>query len=161
MSTTTKKVGVIGAGSFGTAISNLLALNGVDVLLFSRRQALIDKINADRQHFGTTLSDHIELTNDVEKIAKECTLIFPIVPSRAFRETIKLIGPFLKPYHILIHGTKGFGLKDVTEEALLAKRVDITRANVCTMSEVIRQESVVVRIGCLSGPNLALSLIHI
>ena len=91
MSTTTKKVGVIGAGSFGTAISNLLALNGVDVLLFSRRQALIDKINTDRQHFGTTLSDHIELTNDVEKIAKECTLIFPIVPSRAFRETIKLI----------------------------------------------------------------------
>ncbi len=157
---TTKKVGVIGAGSFGTAISNLLALNGVDVLLFSRRQAIIDKINVDRQHFGTTLSDHIELTNDVEKIAKECTLIFPIVPSRAFRETIKLIGPFLKPYHILIHGTKGFGLKDVKEEALLAKRVDITRVNVCTMSEVIRQESVVVRIGCLSGPNLASEILE-
>jgi len=159
LSTTTKKVGVIGAGSFGTAISNLIALNGVDVLLFSRRQTVIDKINKDRQHYGITLSDHIELTNDMEKVAKECTLIFPIVPSRVFRETIKLLGPYLKPYHTLIHGTKGFGLKEVTEEELLAKRVNITRANVCTMSEVIRQESVVVRIGCLSGPNLSAEIL--
>ena len=68
---------------------------------------------------------------------------------------IKYLGPYLKPYHILIHGTKGFDLKNVTEEELLEKKVKITRANVCTMSEVIRDESVVVRIGCLSGPNLA------
>jgi len=155
LSATTKKVGVIGAGSFGTAISNLIALNGVDVLLYSRRQTVIDKINKDRQHFGITISDHIELTNDIEKIAKECTLIFPIVPSSAFRETMQLLGPFLKPYHILIHGTKGFDLKGVTEEELMGRRVNIERTNVCTMSEVIRQESIVVKIGCLSGPNLA------
>lgn len=159
MSATTKKVGVIGAGSFGTAISNLIALNGVDVLLYSRQQPLIDKINKERQHFGITISDHIEMTNDLEKIAKECTLIFPIVPSRAFRETIKKLGPFLKPYHILIHGTKGFGLTGVTEEELIARQVNITRSNVHTMSEVIRQESVVVRIGCLSGPNLATEIL--
>lgn len=155
MSATTKKVGVIGAGSFGTAISNLIALKGIDVLLYSRKQSVIDNINKERQHFGITISDHIELTTDLEKIANECNLIFPIVPSRAFRETIKNLGPYLKPYHILIHGTKGFGLKDVTEEELIAKRGKIERKNVCTMSEVIRQESVVVRIGCLSGPNLA------
>lgn len=155
MSATTKKVGVIGAGSFGTAISNLIALKGIDVLLYSRKQSVIDNINKERQHFGITISDHIELTTDLEKIANECNLIFPIVPSRAFRETIRNLGPYLKPYHILIHGTKGFGLKDVTEEELIAKRGKIERKNVCTMSEVIRQESVVVRIGCLSGPNLA------
>lgn len=152
-------MGVIGAGSFGTAISNLIALNGVDVLLYSRREALIEKINRERQHYGITISDHIELTNDLEKIAKECTLIFPIVPSRAFRETIRNLGPFLKPYHTLIHGTKGFGLRGVTEEDLLARRVKIAREYVCTMSEVIRQESVVVRIGCLSGPNLATEIL--
>ncbi len=155
MSAINKKVGVIGAGSFGTAISNLLALNGVEVLLYSRQQKLINKINKERQHFGITISDHIELTSDIEKIAKECTLIFPIVPSRGFREMMKALGPFLRPYHILIHGTKGFGLLDVTEEELLLSKPKITRDHVCTMSEVIRQESVVVRIGCLSGPNLS------
>ena len=129
------------------------------MLLYSRKQTVIDKINEERQHFGITISDHIELTNDIEKLAKECTLIFPIVPSRAFRETMQKLGPFLKPYHILIHGTKGFGLKGVNEEELLARRVKIKRENVCTMSEVIRQESVVVRIGCLSGPNLAVEIL--
>lgn len=155
MATTSKKVGVIGAGSFGTAISNLIALNEVDVLLYSRQEALIKKINEDRQHFGITLSEHIQMTNDLEKIGKECDLIFPIVPSRAFRETMHNLGPYLRPYHILIHGTKGFGLLDVTEEELLKTKGKIARENVCTMSEVIRQTSVVVRIGCLSGPNLA------
>ena len=153
--TANKKVGVIGAGSFGTAISNLLALNGIDVLVYSRQQALIDKVNKERQHFGITISDHIELTNDIEKVAKECTLIFPIVPSQGFRKMMHALGPFLRPYHILIHGTKGFDLLDVTEEDLLQSKSKITREHVCTMSEVIRQESVVVRVGCLSGPNLS------
>ncbi len=152
---TTKKVGVIGAGSFGTAISNLIALNGIEVLLYSRRQKVIDKINQERQHYGIPISDHIKLTNDIERIAKECTIIFPIVPSSAFREAMQHIGPFLKPYHMLIHGTKGFDLKEVTEEALMARQVNIMRKHVCTMSEVIRQESIVVKIGCLSGPNLS------
>lgn len=152
---TEKKIGIIGAGSFGTAISNLIALNGKDVLLYSRNTDLIEKINQKRQHFGITISDHIELTNDLEKVAKNCALIFPIIPSNSFREVIRQLGPFLRPYHMLIHGTKGFGLKGITEPDLLDRRVKITRDNVCTMSEVIREESVVVRIGCLSGPNLA------
>ena len=91
MSASTKKVGVIGAGSFGTAISNLIALNGVEVLLYSRQQKVIDRINKDRQHFGTTLSNHIELTSDIEQLARECTLIFPIVPSKVFRGVIKYL----------------------------------------------------------------------
>jgi len=66
-----------------------------------------------------------------------------------------MLGPYLYPYHMLIHGTKGFGLKGIQEEALLFSETKLTRDNVCTMSEVIRQESVVVRIGCLAVPNLS------
>ena len=40
-------------------------------------------------------------------------------------------------------------------------RTGVTRANVHTMSEVIRQESVAVRVGCLSGPNLALEILGV
>jgi len=153
--TTNKKIGVVGAGSFGTAIANLLALNGIDTLLYTRQEKLVRDIDATRQHMGITISDHVQMTNDIEQVARACDLIFPIVPSSGFRSMMQSLGPHLYPYHILIHGTKGFGLKGVQEEALLFNETKLTRENVCTMSEVIRQESVVVRIGCLAGPNLS------
>ena len=59
----------------------------------------------------------------------------------------------MHPYHILIHGTKGFDITGIDENELTTKPFD--RSNVHTISEVIVQESNVVRIGCLSGPNLA------
>ena len=148
----TEIVGVIGAGSFGTAISNLIALN-TEVLLFTRQQELVEKINNTHQHLGLILSPHIRATNDLKELAETCRLIFPIVPSGSFRDMMKTLAPHLRPYHILIHGTKGLDITGVDEEDLDGK--SISRKRVHTMSEVIRQESVVVRIGCLSGPNLS------
>lgn len=100
-------VGVIGAGSFGTAISNLLAYN-VDVLLYSRKPEVVRQINTERQNFGARLSDRVQATNDLQELAERCTLIFPIIPSDKFRAMMRQLGPYLRPYHILIHGTKGF-----------------------------------------------------
>lgn len=145
-----KPVGVIGAGSFGTSIANLLAYN-VDVRLYSRNKDLVEQINTQHQNLGVDLSKRILAVNDLQKIAEQCDLIFPIVPSGSFRQMMKELGPFLKPYHILIHGTKGFDYS----ETLLQQQEQIQRKDVHSMSEVIRQESVVLRIGCLSGPNLA------
>lgn len=147
-----KTVGVIGAGSFGTAVSNLLAHN-VDVLLFSRRQSLVDSINSRHRHYDVDLSPRIRATTDLKEIADSCFLLFPIVPSTSFRRMMRNLGPHLRPYHILIHGTKGFDITGV-DESDIGEQV-ITRRNVHTMSEVILQESVAVRVGCLSGPNLA------
>ena len=59
----------------------------------------------------------------------------------------------LSPRHILIHGTKGLDTTGILEDKLATAK--ITRDNVHTMSEVILDESVVRRVGCLSGPNLA------
>jgi glycerol-3-phosphate dehydrogenase (NAD(P)+) len=147
------KVGVIGSGSFGTAVANLLAIN-TDVLLFSRKEELVQQINRTHEHLGVSMSRRITATNDLEFLAKQCTLIFPIVPSNAFRPMMKSLSPYLKPNHIIIHGTKGFDLLGKDEDEL-AKIRTISRENVRMMSEVIREESVVVRIGCLSGPNLS------
>ncbi len=147
-------VGVIGSGSFGTAVSNLLAYN-TDVLLFSRESELVDEIN--KEHFHSRLkvkvSPRVRATIDMEEVAKNCSVLFPIVPSESFRRMMQAFSPFLKPSHIMLHGTKGFVLRNLTEEQL--ENGQISRKNVSTISEVIRQESVVLRIGCLSGPNLA------
>lgn len=146
-------VGVIGTGSFGTAIANLLAHN-VDVLMYSRKPEVVAAINETHRNFEVTMSTRIRATLDMEEVAKNCTLIFPVVPSTNFRRMMRHLGPFLRPYHILIHGTKGFDVNGVAEMpngALPALR----REHVSTMSEVILQESSVVRVGCLSGPNLS------
>lgn len=140
--------GVIGSGSFGTAIANLIATNE-PVLLYSRNTELVDNINKTHQHLGLDLHDNVLAVNSLKEIAERCDLLFPIVPSGSFRTMMKDLSPHLHPYHLLIHGTKGFDVKEPKEGE------KIGRKHIRTMSEVIKEESVVVRIGCLSGPNLA------
>ena len=147
-----KHVGIIGAGSFGTAIAQLIAEN-VKVLLYARNKELVEKINNEHTNLGIQLHDNIVATNDPQYLADNCTLIFPIVPSVNFRDMMKTFSPYLRPYHILIHGTKGFDIKKEDRHKL--EDGTITRHEVHTMSNVIEQESVVIRIGCLSGPNLS------
>lgn len=147
-------VGVLGAGSFGTAVANVLAHNS-DVLMFSRREDTVLAINAQKEHLGVKISPRIRATNDLEEMANRCTLIIPVVPSNSFRAMLRALGPYLRPHHIIIHGTKGFDLSGLEEDELEKPGAVITRSHVRTMSEVVLEESSVVRVGCLSGPNLA------
>jgi len=140
--------GVIGSGSFGTAIANLIATNE-PVLLYSRNAELVDTINRTHKNLGVDLHENVLAVNSLQEIAERCDLIFPIVPSSNFRSMMKNLSPHLHPYHLLIHGTKGFDIQEPAEGE------KIGRKHIRTMSEVIQEESVVVRIGCLSGPNLA------
>lgn len=144
---TYQTVGVIGAGSFGAAVANLLSEN-VEVMIYSRNPAQIQQINEEHRNGELQLSERIRATGSYAAIAEACRLIFPIVPSANFREMMRDLSPHLRPYHFLIHGTKGFDLTGDTEKQILPSQVH-------TLSQVISQESVVVRVGCLSGPNLA------
>ncbi|MFK8103792.1 MAG: NAD(P)H-dependent glycerol-3-phosphate dehydrogenase [Saprospiraceae bacterium] len=146
-------VGVIGAGSFGTSIAKLLSEN-TDVLLYSRKAELVNHINTKHENLGIELPTHIRATNDIQYLAEQCSLLFPIVPSSNFRDMMRSIAPYLRPYHMLIHGTKGIDLTGIGDDEGL-KNTNLQRKNVHTMSEVILQESVVARVGCLSGPNLS------
>ncbi len=141
-------VGIIGIGSFGTAIANLLAHN-TGVLMFSRNINSVKNINENHQNYGQEMNPRIRATNSLEEVAAQCRLIFPIVPSKSFRVMMQNLGPYLRPYHLFIHGTKGFDALPPEYEKLSAD------TQISTMSEVILQESCVRRIGCLSGPNLA------
>lgn len=143
-------MGVLGAGSFGTVIANILAENS-PVLLYGRRPEVVDEMRSQRRRGSYELHEQVIPTNDLQQLAEECQVIFPIVSSSGFRQSIVDISPFLRPYHMLIHGTKGLDLKQQADELL-------SRENVRTMSEVICEESVVVRVGCLAGPNLAREL---
>jgi len=69
---------------------------------------------------------------------------------------MRILSPYLHPYHILIHGTKGLDVS-MTNEELTDKR-KFNPSKIKTMSEVMTDESVIVRVGCLAGPNLAKEL---
>ncbi len=151
-----KPVGVIGAGNFGSVIANLLAQRR-KVLLYARNKNVVAHILATKENRGYKMLDNIAPTHDLSRIAEECDIIFPIVPSAHFRSMMKELSPFLHPYHLLIHGTKGFDLM-LPEGETIDTIKELNRSMVKTMSEVIKEESVVARIGCLAGPNLAREL---
>jgi glycerol-3-phosphate dehydrogenase (NAD(P)+) len=153
-----RPIGVIGAGSFGIAIAKLLSEN-TDVLIYSRKETTVAAINQQHYHYNTPLSDRIRATSDPQEIGEKCQLIFPIVPAGSFRPMMQTFSPYLKPYHFLIHGTKGFDLVGLVEDDLTTG-VQVNRGNIRTMSETILEESSVVRVGCLSGPNLASEIIE-
>jgi len=146
-----RPVGIIGAGSFGTAVANILA-EQVSVLLYARTAAKVKSLKETRKNGNQNLHENITVTGSLKQIAESCEVIFPIVPSQNFRSMMKKASPYLRPYHILIHGTKGL---DLNGDNTISKKNPLTRDHVRTMSEVILEESNVVRVGCLAGPNLA------
>lgn len=151
-----KPVGVIGAGNFGTVIANMLA-EQKSVLLFTRDKDKALSIQQTKKSKGIDLHQNIQPITDLQKLAESCDIIFPIVPSAVFRKMMRDLSPFLKPYHLLIHGTKGLDLNLPSGESIETMRF-LDRSMVKTMSEVIREESVVARVGCLAGPNLSREL---
>lgn len=149
-----KIVGVLGAGSFGTAVANILARNS-KVLLYARNPSSASEIQASRKSAGQELSENITATHNLAEVAQRCNVIFPVVPSSSFRELILQLAPYLRPYHMMIHGTKGL---DLQIPEIKNTNFVLGKEHVSTMSEIIRKETVVVRVGCMAGPNLASEL---
>lgn len=150
-------VGVIGAGSFGITIAQLLAANQ-DVLLFGRDPDVVATINETGHHLGVQLSPKIRAVNDYAEISSACEVIFPIVPSDDFRAMMRDLGPLLSPRHILIHGTKGLDTSRIRDVMNFSGKLQ--REDICTMSRVITEECNVLRVGCLSGPNLSKEILE-
>ena len=146
----TKPIGILGIGSFGTVLANLIAERH-SVIMYARKQSTVDNINVHRKHREIEILSNITATTDLKLLASQCDVIFPVLPSYAFRSVIKELAIVLTSNHILIHGAKGFDVKvDFTRG-----HIEIRPKDICTMSEVIIEETPVHRVGCLSGPNLA------
>ena len=77
--TSNQLIGVIGAGSFGTAIANILAEQN-NVLLYVRDSAKAKEIEASRKSSNQKLSENITVTSLIREVGENCEVIFPIVP---------------------------------------------------------------------------------
>ncbi|MBR9828565.1 MAG: NAD(P)H-dependent glycerol-3-phosphate dehydrogenase [Oceanospirillales bacterium] len=135
-------VAVLGGGSFGTVLANLMAEKGLEVRLWMRNQAAVDAINQTRCNErylpGYTLAPTLTATTDLAQALVDVEAVFIAIPSGAFREVLRRAAPMLTPEQYLISTTKG-----------------IEAGTFCLMSQVVEQECPQARVGVLSGPNLA------
>lgn len=149
---TNNHVGVIGSGIFGIVMANVLAKNR-KVFIYTERDESKHNILVKREVKGVKVDESIEVISDPQHFAETCGLIVPLVRARDLRSRIRKIAPFLQPDHIIIHGIKGFDVNIEVDDITMQTKID--RRDIKTMSEVILEETVVKRVGCFSGPNLA------
>jgi glycerol-3-phosphate dehydrogenase (NAD(P)+) len=146
-----KTVAVLGGGSFGTAIANVIAGNGFDTHLWMRDPERAKQAQANRENTaylpGYRLADSLKISSDMAETVSQSDIVFVSVPSAAFREVTQLARPYMKEGHMVVSTTKG-----------------ISRDGFTLMSEILQEElkgSVPdVSIGVLSGPNFAKEMIQ-
>ncbi|NDF13918.1 NAD(P)-dependent glycerol-3-phosphate dehydrogenase [bacterium] len=137
------KVVVLGGGSFGTVLANLAAQNCAEVTLYVRAEDQARAMNSTRMNPSyvrdLVLDSKIRAVSTFEKaFERDQDLVIFALPSHAAREQARLVAPFLRGSEIVLHATKGI------EESSL-KRI----------SQVLSEELPILRIGAISGPNLA------
>ncbi len=140
-------VTVLGGGSFGTAIAKVLSENGYSVTWWMRNSEQAEQIRTQREnsryHPGVLLNDRIDPVTDIGHAIRSAELVFVVIPSKAFRETIRNAAHHFSADQMVVSNTKG-----------------IEREGFRLMSEVLREELPQVRVGVLSGPNLAGELVQ-
>lgn len=104
------KVGIVGAGSLGTALAQIVAQNVDEVYLLLRRKNLADTINDTRfnseYYPNTKLLDNITATTDLNDLAN-CEVVFLSVPSSAFRTILPALKEIISKDTILVTTAKG------------------------------------------------------
>lgn len=104
-------IGVVGAGSWGTALAVCLARNGHAVRLWGHEPEHIARLNADRrnQEFLPDIEfpTHLTAVTDLGQIASECTDLLIVVPSEFFRAVLSQLAHHLNDAHRVAWATKG------------------------------------------------------
>ena len=134
------KVGVVGAGSWGTALATHLASNGNNVKIWSFSEDEKDLINNERKcKFlpGLVIHDNIKCYTDIKEVVNNVDFILHVTPSKFTRETFVKYKEYVGNTPIIIC-SKGF-----------------EKESLKTLDEVILDELPEARIGVLTGPSHA------
>ena len=136
------KIGVIGSGSWGTALAWLLRNNGHDITLWSYLPEETEMFQKHHQNTdklpGVILAEDVEFTCDLEHSVKGKDLLVLAVPSPAVRSTSANMKPCLSAGQIVVDVAKG-----------------IEESTLMTMTDIIEQEIPQAEVAVLSGPSHA------
>lgn len=145
-----KKATVLGAGSFGTAMAQVLSANFEQVVLWGRDAALVDSLNATHQNAnylpGLTLSDRIVGKTALDEALAGAELVIVGTPSQATRELLGRAHDLIPQRVPIVTVAKG-----------------IENGTLCTMTEVLEQslpERCHPHVAVLSGPSFAKEMVQ-
>ena len=135
-------VGIMGAGSWGTALALLLHKNGHKVTVWSISEEEVEMLSKEREHKsklpGVKLPEDMEFTSDLEAALTGRDFIVMAVPSPFTRSTAKKMCPYIKEGQIIVDVAKG-----------------IEESTLMTLSQQIEQEIPQADVAVLSGPSHA------
>jgi glycerol-3-phosphate dehydrogenase (NAD(P)+) len=104
-------VGVIGAGSWGTALALVLARKGFTVKIWSHTQGVADEINIGRENAsylpGHTIPDNLSATSDLEEVCRYQDMMVLVAPSHVTRDVMTDAAPYLREHIPIVSATKG------------------------------------------------------
>lgn len=135
-------VGVMGAGSWGTALALLLHSNGHQVTVWSINEEEVEMLSKEREHKsklpGVKIPEDMVFTSDMETAIKEKDFLVLAVPSAFTRGTARRMKPFVGERQIIVDVAKG-----IEEDTLM------------TLSQQIEEEIPQANVAVLSGPSHA------
>lgn len=139
------KIGIVGAGSWGTALANLLALKGFKVDLWAYEKEVKEQIQefSENRFFlpGIKLSPNIAPTNDITRVVTDKDMVMIVVPSHLMRVTAQKIRGHVTKDTIIVSASKGIENKThLTMSGVLGE----------TLPEIFAD-----RLAVLSGPSFA------
>lgn len=136
-----QRIGVLGAGSWGTALANVIARAGRQVVLWTRDPAQAAELSALRENRkglpGIPLEPGVAATADLEAVALTQAILL-VVPTQACREVLQAIAPRLVPGVPMVSCAKG-----------------IERGTRAFVTQVIAEAAPMARPAVLSGPSFA------
>ena len=136
------KVGVLGAGSWGTALSVLLHENGHHVTIWSIDEDEVRMLDEKREHEsklpGVKLSEDMVITGNMEETVRDKDFLVLAVPSPFTRATARKMRPYVAEGQIIVDVAKG-----------------IEESTLMTLSRQIEEEIPQADVAGLSGPNHA------
>lgn len=138
-----KKIGVLGAGTWGIALAQMLSRSGHSVQVWSALPQEIDALRATRVHPnlpGVTLQAEITYTKDIQEVCDGKDVLLFAVPSLFVRATARAAKPYVKAEQVIVDVAKG-----------------IEADTLMTMTQIIAQElqNPAVKLVALSGPTHA------
>ncbi|MBR2890242.1 MAG: NAD(P)-dependent glycerol-3-phosphate dehydrogenase [Oscillospiraceae bacterium] len=138
-----KKIGVLGAGTWGMALARMLCVNGHQVTVWSAIEKEIDEFSATRRHPnlpGMVIPDAITFTKDMAQVCRDKDVLLFAVPSPFVRATARRAKPFIPQGQIIVDVAKG-----------------IEADTLFTMTQIIADEvgDPTVKLVALSGPTHA------